>query len=443
MSDNKKQIFVIGAGVAGLTAAYLLTRKGFKVTVIERENDVGGLARSFYYDGYVFDIGPHRFHTDNKDVIDFIKEILGDNLRLISRKSGVWMFDRYYDWPLRANILTRLPLTIIPKIIRDLIFKKQLRGSNFEDFIIAMYGKTIYEVFFRPYTEKFLKEPPSKIDYTWARVAIDRAIIDQRLKMDNLGELIKNIFLSKSIKTDFFYPQEGGIGAFSRELKIRIQEMGGAILLSNNIKEIRFDSNKIEELITEQRTHRPDIIIWTAPITTLCRLLKLPTFDLRFLSLICYNFVVSSLPKNNYQWCYFGKKAITFSRTSSPALFSKVNTHNNKMGICVEVPCLENGSFWQNPEVLTEAIKRDLFETRQIVRFQDIQAIHIERISNSYPIYELGYQGKTGTLKNELNKFKNLILLGRSANFWYNNMDHSIKAAMDVAKTINNVEKIA
>ena len=438
MADHKKQIVVIGAGVSGLTAAYLLLRKGFKVTVIEKENAAGGLARSFSYGDYVFDIGPHLFHTEDKDVINFIKEMLGDNLRLINRKSGVWMSERYHDWPLRPSILSHLPLTTISKIMRDLIFKKQHSANNFEDFIIAMYGRTIYEVFFKPYTEKFLKESLLKIDSTWARTAIDRAILDQRLKMNNLWELIKNIFFSRRIKTTFLYPSEGGIGTFSGELKKRIEENGGVVLLNNNIKEVKFGSHRIEEVITEQQIHKPDILIWTAPITSLCSLLNLPSFNLCFLSLICYNFIVNSLSKNNYQWCYFGEGGISFSRTSTPASFSKTNTRDNKIGICVEIPCWENDSFWCDPEGMVETVKRDLLRTMQITEFSHIQAVHIEKILHSYPIYGLGYQEKLGSIKKELNRFKNLILLGRSANFWYNNMHHSIKAAMDLATKITN-----
>ena len=108
------------------------------------------------------------------------------------------------------------------------------------------------------------------------------------------------------------------------------------------------------------------------------------------------------------------------------------------MGICVEVPCLEDETFWQNPEVLIEAIKRDLLQTRQITGLRDIHAVHIEKVADSYPIYGLGYQNKLFDLRKRLNRFENLILLGRSGTFWYNNMDHSIKTAMEAAREIIN-----
>ena len=155
-----EEITIVGAGIAGLTAGYLLSQRGYKVIVIEREDRVGGLARSFYYDDFVFDIGPHRFHTDDQEVLTFIEDVLGEKKIVIPRSSGVWMFGKYHDWPLNWRVLFKLPPAIILRTVWDLFFKKTYGGDSFEDYILSRYGKTLYDVFFKPYTEKFLKLSP-------------------------------------------------------------------------------------------------------------------------------------------------------------------------------------------------------------------------------------------------------------------------------------------
>ena len=136
MEDSRGQVIIVGAGVSGLTAGYLLARKGFKIVVIEKEDRVGGLARSFYYDNFFFDIGPHRFHTDDKAVQAFVEEVLGENKIVLPRSSGVWMFEAYHDWPLNWEIIFKLPPLVIIKIIFDLFTRSTIKENNFEDYII-------------------------------------------------------------------------------------------------------------------------------------------------------------------------------------------------------------------------------------------------------------------------------------------------------------------
>ena len=107
---NEIPVVIVGAGIAGLTLAHNLANAGKKVVVIEMEKDVGGLARSFRYDGFTFDIGPHRFHTDDQEVLQFIKKVLEPNLLTIRRKSGVYMFGKYFEWPLASSSIFRLSM---------------------------------------------------------------------------------------------------------------------------------------------------------------------------------------------------------------------------------------------------------------------------------------------------------------------------------------------
>src|SRR3989304_7355400 len=154
------EVVIVGAGISGLTVGYFLAKNGYKVAIIERESSVGGLARSFYYDNFVFDIGPHRFHTDYQNVLDFIYEILTTEIVTIPRKSGIWLFNRYHEWPIRTSSAFNLPISILVKTTIDLFFNKNNKNDedeNFESYIIGHYGKTLYDICFDKYTEKFCK----------------------------------------------------------------------------------------------------------------------------------------------------------------------------------------------------------------------------------------------------------------------------------------------
>ena len=131
---------------------YQLARQGYRVTVIEKNDVVGGLGRTFHYGDFHFDVGPHRFHTENPRVAKFIRDILQEEAIEIPRKSGARMFNRFHEWPLRPSILMAMPIALMFKGARDLFFKEKLPGESFEADVVNKYGRTLYDIFFEPYT---------------------------------------------------------------------------------------------------------------------------------------------------------------------------------------------------------------------------------------------------------------------------------------------------
>lgn len=430
------QVVVIGAGVAGLTAAYLLACQGVEVAVIEREETVGGLARSFRYGEYTFDVGPHRFHTDYAPVADLIREVLGTQITTIDRSSSVWLFGRHHPWPLRPMSLFFLPPSVSLRICGDVLGPKRTKeGSSFQDYILSVYGPTIYEAFFHPYTGKFLKLPPELIDEMWARVSIQRAVIDNRLKMTTLNDLIKaTLFYRRKLK--FWYPVSGGIGRFSLNLAERIRALGGSVYLGTPIQKIEFSEERIQTLSTDQRDWKPDLVVWTAPLTTLTRQLGMPVPKLEYLSTVLYNLEVIGPPQQATQWCYFGGNDTIFSRVSVPVHFCQTNAPPGKHGLCVEVTASIADEVWNQPEKLIEPVLRDLVKTKVLKSKEDVENIHVERIPHTYPIYALGYKAELHSAMSRLQNISNLHLLGRTACFWYNNMDHSMAMAMTLVKKL-------
>ncbi|HOE27047.1 MAG: FAD-dependent oxidoreductase [Planctomycetia bacterium] len=434
---NGKRVVIVGAGIAGLSAGLRLAEAGIRVTVVEKEGTVGGLARSFTYGDYVFDVGPHRFHTDDPEVLAFIKEALDGDFVLMPRSSGVWLFGRYHDWPLSIASLFKLPPRIILRVSRDLVARRRVPGPSFRDYIVERYGRTLYECFFREYTRKFLKRDPGEIHSDWARTGIDRAIIDKRLQMNTLFEVASRALIPRRVKTEFVYPGTGGIDAFSRALARRIEARGGEVRRGAPVEHIEIAEGRIRSVTTAGGATVPaDLVVWTAPLDFLCRLAGLERPRLSYLSAVLYNVMVRGTLRLRYQWCYYGQEDLLFNRWSIPRHFRESTCPPGGTGIGVEVTCMRGDATWNDPERLAGRVASEMRAVGALGPDNAIEGIRIERIENVYPVYGLDYLGELEETERRLADLRNLVLLGRTGTFWYNNMDHSIQAGLECARDI-------
>lgn len=430
---GKHKFVIAGAGIAGLTLAYELCKGGAAVTVIEKEASVGGLARSFSYDnGYTFDAGPHRFYTESPSVLQLIHEVLEDDILTMPRKSGVRMFNRYFEWPLGFMDLFRMPLRDCLAVAVDMFMKESRGGESFEDYILSSYGRTLYEIFFKPYTEKFLGLPCCDISKHWALTGIDRAVIDSSINVNNLSSLAKSFFYPQP-PLQFIYPKSGGIGVFAEKLRKNILALGGSVITGSEVAAISSNDCCIDKVTAAGIDYDCDTLVWTAPISELTELLGVAAPNLSYLSLVIYNFMTSSEVKPTYQWCYFGAEDVPFNRISYPTLFNPLLAPTGEVGICVEVTCRKGEAVWQNPEAMTEQIVASMIANGVISSRGDIRDCRIERVGGAYPIYTLDYADKLSGAMAQVERFTGVELLGRTGRFWYNNMDHSIEDSLTVA----------
>jgi len=426
-------IIVVGAGVAGLTVARQLAENGIKVILLEREKSVGGLARSFRYGDFTFDVGPHRFHTDRQQIELFIRSVLGQNALEIKRKSSVFYRNRYYEWPFRTSSLMHLPPSILAGALKDLVFPASEDGQSFESFVVRKYGRTLYETFFKEYSEKFCSIHPRDLHMDWAVAGMERAVIDKKLKFYSLLNILKITLLPKAVSNMFIYPR-GGNGVFSDMLRQAILDRGGRFF--TGIEEIKLvrGQDRINAVVFDGQEWEVEFLIWTAPITRLAELLNIPVPDLHYLKIANFNMELNRQLDEDNQWVYFGDKDLTFSRISFPRNFYAGNVPAGRDSLCIEATVADE-LIWRNPGLLKERIIGDLERIRLISK-SDIQAVHVEKIMEAYPVYTLGYKEELDRVNTDLARYKNLQCAGRTGLFWYNNMDESIEKGLKLAEAV-------
>ncbi len=438
-------VVVVGAGVAGLVTAHLLAESGVKVIVVEKFTKVGGLARSYVYDDFVFDVGPHRFHTENPNIKAYLDRVLEGHATAFPRKSEVYFSGKYYRWPLHPKNLVQLPVPLAVKSAMDLAVNgmKTYGNNNFEDYVLKQYGPTLYEHFFRGYSVKFLGIHPRQTHPDWAKVGINRAIIDDKLQMQNLAQLAKSTLLQyNKSEIDFIYPK-GGLHVTWQKVSEMLQRHGGRIVTGTGARLIPGERNGVKRIAAvefgapgaEERIE-PSAVIWTAPITLACDQLGLDKPDLPYLSTLLYNVLVKGDVPRKYQWCYYGADDLVFSRVSIPRYFSDDTVPRGATGLCVEITCREGDERWQHGERLTSAVVADLVKVGMVRSRKDVENVYLERVPHSYPIYHTSYPQHLEVARKGLAKYENLQLAGRTGMFWYNNMDHSMENAMQLTRKL-------
>ena len=442
MADSRDNVFdgpvvIVGAGVTGLVTAHLLAEAGAEVVVIEKLPLVGGLARSFHYDDFVFDCGPHRFYTANPNVSSYLDRILSRHGTFFPRKSEVFFKGKYYGWPIKPQNLLQLPPGLAGKSFVDLAINgfKEYDDLTFEDYILRQYGPTLYENFFRGYSEKFLGIHPRETHSDWAKVGINRAIIDDKAQMQNLFHLLKTTLLQGNAEPPRFLYPKGGMQEAWVQVSQMLEALGGRVITGTGAR-MEGEDGRVQAVYAGNERFEPSVVIWTAPITLACEQLNLQRPNLDYLGLLLFNVMVKEEPLRDYQWCYYGSKKLLINRVSVPRFFSPETSPEGTAGYCCEVTCMKGDSRWQHAERLSDWIIDDLVKVGMVRHRSNVIDVRVERLAESYPIYRRDYPGQLDLARQQLSSFKNFHLAGRTGLFWYNNMDHSMENAMQLTKRL-------
>lgn len=452
---TNSDILIIGAGPAGITAAFELDRTGKRVTVIEKESSVGGLAKTFEFreGDLVFrtDIGPHRFFSKNQYLYALIGDLLGDKWKLIPRKTRQYIEGKFYDYPINAgqafrNIgllkSGRIFTSYLAAVINYRILGKGT--ENFEDYIVSNFGRALGGMNMLNYTEKVWGIPCKEIHPDWAK---------QRIRGLNLISAVRNA-LQKNKKdapktlVDHFYYPVSGTGLVYETMAERIRKNGSVIHTKSYPVKIRHSRHRITEVDVlvdgKKRTMKPEILIESIPVTDFLNLLspKPPrevmdaAGNLRWRNQV-YMFITLDRDRvMDDNWMYFPDKSISFGRMAEMKNFSKAMSPEGKTSLFFEFFVFENDEIWDMPkdELLGLIVRHS--ERLGFFRREDVRNHYLIRKRNVYPVYDLNYQKNLDTIKKFLDNFSNLYYIGRPGRFKYNNQDHSMEMGIIAARSI-------
>lgn len=451
---DKQGTLILGAGPAGMAAALGLHKAGWPFVVVEKNEQVGGLARTFQYGAFITDVGPHRFFSKNRYLYDLIEDLLGDRWIKVDRLTRFYIKGKLLFYPIElknALLLTgplraiRIVFDYLAQRVKKLFFKRN--PISFEEQIIGDFGETLAKLNILNYTEKVWGLSCAEISPEWAR---------QRIKGLSLKELIKNAFTRsnrgpKTLVHQFYYP-DTGTGLIYERIKERIlnnpRGCEQSILTNSYPVKIVHDARRINEVFLNSKgdtfTYRPEQVISSIPITELVGLLEpSPPIEvieaagnLKFRSHVSLLIILDKPAVFKDQWIYFPDKEIPFGRMMEPKNFSAKMAPANQTSLLLEFFCWENDAVWNlDKEALIE-LSMEWLEKLNFVRRGEIVGSFLHREKLAYPVYDLGYKKWLVIIKGYLRKLENLQLIGRAGCFRYNNQDHALEMGILAARNI-------
>lgn len=441
---------IIGAGPAGLSAADTLSKSDCRFIVLEATDFIGGISTTIKHNGFYFDLGGHRFFTKNKEIDKYVANLLGEDLALVDRSSKLLLNGKFFDYPLKPiNAIFGLgPFTAASIISHYIIERLKFNPHpprNLEDWLISQFGKTLYKLFFKTYTEKVWGIDCNRISVEWGV---------QRIKGLSLRTAIIDAFWKKRKKDaatlvkHFSYPNKG-IGMICEKLAETIKEPN-RLLFNSPATDLSHDGEKITSVTYSGKEGvgklESDFVISSMPITELITSLRpLPPDDiveaakgLRYRNLVCVALMFDVPFVTNQTWIYVHDPLIDFGRIHEPKNWSVAMAPRDKSCVVFEYFCNEGDATWNAPdEELYENTKQDFKKSNISPEASDkIFDYKVVRVSKAYPLYEMGFSRPLLKIRNYLKRFKNLQLIGRYGTYKYNNLDHSIETGIKGAQNI-------
>ena len=360
-------------------------------------------------------------------------------METIGRSTLVHFSGRYFNWPLSQKELIKLPITISMRAAVDLLRKKRdLNPTLFSDFIRGKYGDTLYEVFFKPYTQKFLRWDPEDIHSDWASTGINRTVIDKRVKANTLFDLVRSLALPSKIDTKFLYPTTGGFGGFFDRLLAACQASERFDLITSDAITALADTGATMHATTRAgRNLEFGTLVWSGNVKDIGRIVSGEEYDVHFINTVFFNLICREdcVGPNRAQWIYVSRGDSLVSRITCTKEFSPANSPAGYYNfICEVTDSQADPRYMLQPKRFTDTVIDELVRMNFLRHRRGVEVVHINPVLDTYPIYHRHYHRGFGSVLRDVKKFSPRIhLLGRSGAYWYNNSDHSIRMAIDMS----------
>jgi protoporphyrinogen oxidase len=448
---------IIGAGPAGLTAGYLLTKAGKRVAIIEKDATyVGGISRTVEHGGYRFDIGGHRFFSKSQAVVDLWNEILPDDFIQRPRMSRIYYEGKFYSYPLRAfealgNLgLWRSTLCMASYVQARLFPIKEVR--SFEDWTVNQFGRKLYSIFFKTYTEKVWGMPCDTMSADWAAQRIKGlslwgAVTDGLKRSLGLNKRPNDGQAVKTLLETFRYPRLGP-GMMWDAARDRIVAGGGQVLMGHGLKQLASDGQGGWRLqasgpqgdVNIQAGHA----ISSAPMRELAvRLHPMPAsaseaFDLNYRDFLTVALMIRSDDLFPDNWIYIHDDKVKVGRVQNFRSWSPEMVPDPDVAcVGLEYFCFEGDGLWSMADDDLIALATRELATLGLVSADQVFGGAVVRQEKAYPVYDEDYAANVAAMRDELERLHpTLHLVGRNGMHRYNNQDHAMMTAM---LTVENI----
>jgi protoporphyrinogen oxidase len=446
LSPAGAPVLVAGGGPAGLTAALALARAGRPVLLVEREAEVGGLARTVERDGYRFDLGGHRFFTRVPEVRALWDELLGGDMLLRQRRSRILFHGRTFDYPITAGSAFRgLGVAESARILASYLSARlhpRRPEDTLADWLTNRFGARLFETFFRPYTEKVWGQPCETIGAQWAAQRIKglslRAALADMLRRGSGGQ--------RTLVTEFHYPRLGP-GMLWDRMRAGILAAGGEVRVGQGLAAVHHAGGAVSEVELDGPGGRSRLpvshLISTVPLRDLGALLRPALPDevtaaagaLRYRDFLVVALVLEGPDPFPDTWLYLHDPEIRAGRVQNFRAWSpELVPVAGHTCLGMEYFCTAGDALWTLPDArLVEVALEDL-ERLRLGRRGRLVAGHVVRVREAYPVYDGPYLSRLAVLRRGLASLGNLQVAGRNGMHRYNNMDHSMLTGLRAAE---------
>ena len=454
----KQSVAVVGAGPAGLTAAYALSKAGIEVTVLEADPQyVGGIARTARYKGYHFDIGGHRFFSKSREVEDLWSEILPDDMLERPRSSRIFYGGKFYSYPLKG--LEALHNLGMLEAARCVLSYAKARAwpvdepRNLEEWVTNQFGSRLFNIFFKTYTEKVWGIPCTEISADWAA---------QRIQGLSLAAAVKNALLQpkragaradvvKTLIDSFRYPRKGP-GMLWEACARHVERMGGTVKMGRRVTGCSFDAASRRWTVTHvdaegrEQNLVANHVISSAPMRDLARWLS-PALSpaamaaagaLGYRDFLTVVLIAPDRGVFDDNWIYVHDPTVKVGRIQNFKSWSPEMVPDPKMACYgLEYFCFEGDGLWSARDEDLLARGKAEMEKLGLLRAGDVVDGCVVRQPKAYPVYDDRYAENVAAVRQEIERrFPGLHLVGRNGMHKYNNQDHAMMTALLCARNI-------
>ncbi len=446
-------VCILGAGPAGLATGHELSANNTKVTVLEKNDYVSGLCRTVVTKGYRFDLGGHRWFTQNEELNNWFRRLMKDEIVMVNRISRIYYGGKYFNYPLGIHdVITKAgPLVILDAgftyakaVIEYGLFDKSV--TNMKDAYTKQFGSKLYEMFFKIYTEKVWGKPCEELSSDW--------VVQRSKGLSILTVLREAIVHSKnkvvSLVDEFMYPRLGFARICDRMAEDISEVDENQIILNSTVNKIIYHGPRNFEVKYNQdgiqKSVNADSVVSTIPLGILAQIL-VPSADekvlnaaksMEFRDLITINVMFKRKQVSKDTWLYFQDRDLIFGRLHEPKNWSsEMVPDDDHTSLVLEVFCSAGDELWlMTDDNIAKRCIDDLVDKLKFVKREEVEDWAVIRTRQAYPVYDMQYAEKTKIVNNFVQQFEGLYIAGRGGSFRYNNSDHSIEMGLMLARKL-------